>query len=349
MVVMGTEMTANKLNVAILGAGLIAPIHAAGFQEVPDLAQVTAVCDIHREDAENVASLFDARVVTDYHELLSDPEIDLVDVMLPHHLHYPVAMEVIAAKKHLLLEKPVAMTYRQSLEIYETAKKAGIHFGVAENTRFIRAYVEAEKIIRSGKLGEINLVRTFLPANERMRLSSDDFWGKRRSQGGGTLIDSGPHTFYLLKWLFGEVQELVAFTSQLYHVDSEVEDNADVRGKLANGTDFLSSFTFTAEVPHSERLEVYGTTGSLVVDQLVNPPVKFYAEPMDFDGSPVDGPEYDPMGWHYFSIVEEVKDFIRTVAENRPPTVDPLDCCYAVKVIEKAYESVRNGNKVTLI
>ena len=349
MLLKGLYMPQQKLKVAILGAGLIAPNHAAGFQEVPDLAQVVAVCDIYREKAETLAALFDAKIYSDYHEMLADPEIDLVDVLLPHHLHYPVAMEVISAKKHLLLEKPVAVMYKQSMEIYEAAKKAGIHFGVAENTRYIRAYVEAEKIIKSRKLGEITLVRTFLPANERVRLSSNDFWGKKSGFGGGGLIDSGPHTFYLLKWLFGEVRELVAFTSQLYHVDSEVEDNADVRGKLACGADFLSSFTFTAEIPHSERLEVYGTTGSLIVDQLVNPPVKFYAEPTDFDGTPVEGPEYDPLGWHYFSIVEEVKDFVRTVVEDRPATVNPLDCCYAVKVIEKAYESARNGNiKVSL-
>jgi predicted dehydrogenase len=342
-------MMHKPIKVAILGAGLIAPNHAAGFQEVPDLAQVVAVCDINRENAENLAALFDAKIYSDFRELLADSEIGLVDVLLPHNLHYPVAMEVIAAKKHLLLEKPVAVTYKQSIEIYEAAKKAGIHFGVAENTRYIRAYVEAKKIIRSGKLGDITLVRTFLPANERIRLSSDGFWGKRLGQGGGTLIDSGPHTFYLLKWLFGEVKELVAFTSQLYHVESEVEDNADVRGRLACGADFLSSFTFTAEIPHSERLEIYGTTGSLIVDQLVNPPVKFYAEPVDFDGIPVEGPEYDPMGWHYFSIVEEVKDFIHTIVENRPLTVDPLDCCYAVKVIEKARESVRKGNKLVQV
>jgi predicted dehydrogenase len=342
-------MPFHKLRVAILGAGLIAPNHAAGFQEVPDLAQVVTVCDTDRENAENLAALFDARIASDYREVLADPNVDLVDVLLPHHLHYEVAMAAIQAKKHLLLEKPVAVTYQQSMEIYEAAKKAGIYFGVAENTRYIRAYIEAAKIIRAGRLGDITLVRTFLPANERIRLSSDDFWGKRANFGGGALIDSGPHTFYLLKWLFGEVKELAAFTSQIYKVDSEVEDNADVRGKLVCGADFLSSFSFTAEVPHSERLEVYGTTGSLIIDQLVNPPVKFYAEPVDFDGSPIEGPEYDPMGWHYFSIVEEVKDFVRTVVENRPPTVDPLDCCYAVRVIEKAYESARNGNKLVQV
>ncbi len=342
-------MSETKIRVALLGAGLIAPIHAAGFQEVPDLAEVVAVCDTDRESAETLAALFDARVYADYREMIADPAIDLVDVMLPHALHYPVAMDIIAAKKGMFLEKPVAVTYAQSVEIVEAAKKAGIPFGIAENTRFIHAYLEAEKIIRDGKLGEITLVRTFLPANERVRLSTDGFWGKQRSQGGGTLIDSGPHTFYLLKWLFGEVKELNAFTSQIYRTGSEVEDNADVRGRLACGADFLSSFTFTAEIPHSERLEVYGTHGSLIVDQMVNPPVRYYAEPTDFDGTPVEGPEYDPMGWHYFSIVEEVKDFVRTVSQGLPPAVDPLDCCYAVRVIEKAYESARNGNRLVQV
>ena len=341
--------TCKPIKVAILGAGLIAPHHAAGFQEVPELAQVVAVCDTDREIAENLAAMFAARVSTDYQEVFADPGVDMVDILLPHHLHYEVAMAAIRAKKHILLEKPVAVTCQQSLEIYEAAGKAGLYFGVAENTRYIKAYIEAEKMIRSSKLGDITLVRTFLPANERMRLSSENFWGRKINCGGGTLLDSGPHTFYLLKWLFGEVRELVAFTSQLYAVQSEVEDNADVRGKLACGADFLSSFTFTAEIPHSERLEVYGTIGSLIVDQLVNPPVRFYAGPVDFDGSPVEGPEYDPMGWHYFSIVEEVKDFVRSLVEGRPPQVDPLDCCYAIRVIEKAYESVRNGNKLVQV
>jgi UDP-N-acetyl-2-amino-2-deoxyglucuronate dehydrogenase len=334
----------TPVNVAILGAGQISSNHAAGFQEIPDLAQVVAVCDTNRENAENLAGLFGAHICADYREILADPKIDLVDVMLPHSLHHEVALAVIQAKKHLLLEKPVAVSYQQSMDIYEAAKKAGIYFGVAENTRYIPAYIEAEKMIRSGKLGKIRLVRTFLPANERMRLSSRDFWGKKSAMGGGALIDSGPHSFYLLKWLFGDVKEVCAFTSRLYPFNSEVEDNADVRGKLACGADFLSSFTFTAEIPHSERLEVYGTSSSLIIDQLANPPVKFFAEPVDYDGSPVEGPEYDPMGWHFFSIVEEVKDFVRGLVEGRPPLVDPLDCCYAIKVIEKAYESVRKGN-----
>jgi UDP-N-acetyl-2-amino-2-deoxyglucuronate dehydrogenase len=342
-------MPSKKIGVGIIGAGLIAPMHAAGFQELPEKAEVVAICDIDREQADTQAMMFGAQVYTDYQQLIDDPAIDLVDVLLPHHLHYPAAMAVLKARKHLLLEKPVAMTYPESVEIVNTARQAGVHFSVAENTRFIKAYIEAEKFIRAGRLGKITLVRTFLPANERIRLSSNGFWGKKANHGGGALIDSGPHTFYLLKWLFGELKDLTAFTSQIYEVGSEVEDNAEVRGHLASGAEFSCSFSFTTEIPHSERLEVYGTSGALIVDQLANPPAKFYADPTDFDGAPLEGVEYDPMGWQFFSIVEEVKDFINSVWEDRPPAVDPMDCCYAVHIIEKAYESARNNHQLVLV
>jgi len=342
-------MPSGKLRAGILGAGLIAPMHAAGFQEMPDSVEVVAVCDLDRERAEILAAMFGARLYHDYRELINDRNVDLVDILLPHHLHYDTAMAVIRAKKHLLLEKPVAMTYREALEICQAAQRAEIRFGVAENTRFIPAYIQAEKMVKEGRLGEIELVRTFLPANERVRLSNHDFWGKKASSGGGALIDSGAHTFYLLKWLFGDFKDVVAFTSQLYAVESEVEDNADVRGHLANGAEFQCGFSFTTEIPHSERLEVYGTQGSLIIDQLADPPGKFYHDPADFDGTPLEDVSYDPMGWHYFSIVEEVKDFVNAILENRPPVVDPLDCCYAVHVIEKAYESARNHNRLVQV
>ena len=342
-------MGQDKIRIAMLGAGLIAPIHAAGFQEMADQAEVAWVCDTDEEKARDLAGLFDARVTTDYREAIADPGVDLVDVLLPHHLHLPVARDVFAGKKHLLIEKPLALTYADALAICHQAQEAGLCLMVAENTRYIQAYRAAEEIVRSGKLGEISLVRTFLPANERIRLSSPDFWGKKRAQGGGALIDSGPHSFYLLNWLFGPVREVAAFTGTLYRVGSEVEDNADVIGALESRARFLSSFTFTAEIPHSERLEIYGSQGSLIVDQLADPVVKYFADPTDYEGSPVEGVESDPMGWHYFSIVEEVKDAIRTLAEGTPPLVDPLDCAEAVRVIEAAYQSVRSGGRPVLV
>jgi UDP-N-acetyl-2-amino-2-deoxyglucuronate dehydrogenase len=335
----------SKIGVGVLGAGLIAPMHIAGFQSLPDLCQVKAVCDIKEELAQEQASFLDAKVYTNYHNLIADPEIDMIDILLPHHLHTEAAMEVIKAGKALLLEKPVAPSYTEAMDICEKAAKASIHFTIAENTRFIKAYLEAEKYLKDGRIEDVTLVRTFLPANERVRLSQDDFWGKRRKMGGGCLIDSGPHTFYLLKWLFGDVKDLVAFSSQIYKVNSEVEDNAEVRGTFAKGAEFQCTFSFTTEVPHAERLEIYGKKGALILDQLTDPVGKYYADPTDIDGTQVPDIPYDALGWHFASIVDEVVDFVQSFADHRKPKVDPLDSCYTIKVIEKAYESIKAGNR----
>lgn len=339
------KMSGKKIKVGMVGLGQISYAHEAGYTEIPELVEIAAVCDLDEAKAHYRAERYQAKVYTDYQQLLADSQIDVVDIALPHHLHYPAAMATLEAGKHLLLEKPLAMTSQLSLEICQKAHAAGLKFTVAENTRFVKAYIAAERMLKENALGEILLVRTFLPANERHRLSSPDFWGKKSAFGGGTIFDSGPHTFFLLKWLFGGVLDLQAFASQIYDFESEVDDNAEVRGHLANGAEFICGFSFTTEIPHNERLEIYGRKGSLIIDQLVDPPAKFYEGPHDFDGTPLPDVPYQPSGWQYFSIVAEVIDFVQAVYEDRPPLIDPQDGVYAIQVVEKAYESVASQNK----
>ncbi|MCA9908116.1 MAG: hypothetical protein KC519_05650, partial [Anaerolineae bacterium] len=154
-------------------------------------------------------------------------------------------------------------------------------------------------------------------------------------------------TFYLLKWLFGELASLQAFHSQLVSI-SEVEDNAIVIGRMASGTTFTLQFTFTAESPWTERLEIYGTTGALIIDQIANPPAILYRGTEDFQGTPLADVPYDPVNWKYNSILAETKDFIQTVWDDGMPKVDPADAHYGLLMIEAAYESARNGQPITL-
>lgn len=157
-------------------------------------------------------------------------------------------------------------------------------------------------------------------------------------------MDAGPHTFYLLRWLFGDVTELQAFHSRAVSA-SEVEDNALVLGRLANGAEFVSQFTFTAEAPWTERLEIYGTHAALIIDQLCNPPALLYYGTGDYGGRTLAVP-YDIVNWKYRSIVTEVKDFIRVVWHGGTPAVDPMDAYYGLLLIEKAYQSAAAGQRL---
>ncbi|MBE0689861.1 MAG: Gfo/Idh/MocA family oxidoreductase, partial [Anaerolineae bacterium] len=256
-------MQREKLRIGIIGLGIIADAHVEGAAAMSNIATIAAVCDIDEAKARAVAERFGAAVYTDYRQLLDEADVDLVDIILPHNLHYPVALYALERGKHVLLEKPLTIDPAEGLALIEKAREMGVKFSVAENTRFVTAYQAAEKLLRENALGDIYQIRTLIAGSEVERLKKPHPWkAKKIGSGGGGLMDAAPHTFYLLKWLFGDLASLQAFHSQLV-AGSEVEDNAIVIGQMANGAAFTVQFTFTAESPWTERLEIYGTTGAL--------------------------------------------------------------------------------------
>lgn len=333
-------MSRRPIGIGIIGLGRISEAHELGYQSVPERARVMAVCDSEGERAARRASAYEAMAYTDYHDLLDDDKVEAVDIILPHYLHYQVALDAIRCGKHVLVEKPLATSSAHAVALCDAARRAGVTFTVAENTRFVRAYVEAARLLERDILGELRLLRTFISGSEISRLRTPGHWKHRKEgSGGGAIMDSGPHSIYLLTWLAGEIANVRGFSHRVVK-ESEVEDNAIVTGRLKRGAIFTSEYSFTAEVPWSERLEIYGSEGSLIVDQLVDPPARQYRSSRDFDPVPLTGVPYDPMGWKRQSIAAGVADFIHAIWEGRCPTVDPTDGVYAVKVIEKVYESI---------
>jgi predicted dehydrogenase len=337
-----------KLRVGIIGLGIISDAHVQGAADMSEIAEIVAVCDVDKPKAAAVATRFGARVYTDYRHLLDQPDIDMVDIILPHHLHYDVVRCAIEHGKHVLVEKPLTIHSHEGLHLVQLAHDARIKFSVAENTRFVKAYLAAEALLRAGDLGDIYLIRTLISGSEIERLRNPHPWkAKKDGSGGGVIMDAGPHSFYLLKWLFGDVASVRAFVSRKVST-SEVEDNGLVVGYLTTGAEFNAQFSFTALSPWSERLEIYGTKAALIVDQIANPVATLYHGTEDFFGTPLPDVPYDPVRWKLNSIVDEVKDFIRVVHENGIPKVDPIDAYRGLRVVEAAYESVVRGEPLTV-
>ena len=165
-------------------------------------------------------------------------------------------------------------------------------------------------------------MRTLICGSEVERLTRTDLWkGRRDGSVGGAILDAGPHSFYLLEWLTGPIAEIWASTAKLVDV-SQVEDYGIVCGRLAGGCPFTCEFTFTATIPWSERLELYGSEGSLIIDQLADPPAVLFRGKRA-DAETVAGVPHEPHGWKRRSIADGVEDFVRSVHERRPPAVDP--------------------------
>ena len=344
-------MGGSTPGVAIVGLGLIARTHATAYRQLADLVDLVSVCDIDPARATSFANEFGGKPAFDLGQVIADPDVDVVDLILPHSVHLDAAMAVLDAGKHLIIEKPVAGTYAEAEAICRRAEAAGVHFMVAENTRYAPAYIAVEKLLREGAIGEVIAARTFLRSNEKGHLSQPGYWRTQYAMGGGLILDTGAHSFYLLKWLLGEIEELTGFSTKVFGLANEIEDTAEVRGRMASGAAFSCGFTSVSEIPHSERLELYGTTGGILVDQMADPVVKLFRGHQDFAGEAVAGVPFGPDawhpgGWHWESVIAEVTDYVKSLVEGRPPLIDAWDCAYAIRVIEAAYRSAASGESV---
>jgi predicted dehydrogenase len=339
-------MVERKLRVGLIGLGGISYAHEAGYAELGDICEIIAMCDINGEEVNARKGMYAAKGYTDYKELLSDPDVDLVDITTPHDSHYEISMAAIAKGKHVLVEKPIAVTSAKGAEMVRAAKMAKVKFSVAENTRFVTAYLEAEKLMKEGLTGDLYTVRSMIAGSEVHRIKDPNLW-HGKAPYGGVILDSAVHNFYLYKWLFGGVKDVMGFASKLVS-EGEMEDNGLIIGHLANGAEFQLFTTCTGEIPWTERVEIYGKNAGIIIDQLANPVLKYYKGSGDIDGAASEQVPFDPFAWKFNSMMAEVKDFVAAVRDDRPPAVDPMDGVYAVRVVEAVDESIKTRKFVSL-
>jgi UDP-N-acetyl-2-amino-2-deoxyglucuronate dehydrogenase len=138
---------------------------------------------------------------------------------------------------------------------------------------------------------------------------------------------------------------VLGFASKLVP-EGEMEDNGLILGHLANGAEFQLNTSCTMEIPWTERVEIYGSVGGMIIDQLANPVIKYYLGSNDIDGIAIEDVPFDPLGWKFGSMVAEIKDFVEAVIEDRLPLIDPADALYALQAVEAVARSVETKQSV---
>jgi len=335
----------RTLGVGLIGLGSISFAHEAGYCELGEACRIVSMCDVNEELVNSrIASYEGCQGYTRYRDLLANPAVDLVDITTPHELHYPIAKAALEHGKHVLVEKPITVESVQGAELIELASRKGLKFTVAENTRFVTAYQKAEQLLQQGTLGKILIVRSLIAGSEVYRIKDPNLW-HGKAPYGGVILDSAVHNFYLYRWLFGGVRQVLGFASKLVP-QGQVEDNGLVLGQLANGAEFQLNTSCTFEIPWTERLEIYGDKGGLIIDQIANPVAKYYLGSNDFEGVTLEGVPFDPLGWKFVSMIDEVRDFVAAVADDRPPLIDPLDALYSLRAVEAVLKSIQAGAPV---
>ncbi|MEN5014755.1 Gfo/Idh/MocA family oxidoreductase [Erwinia sp. Eh17-17] len=287
----------DTLNIGLIGSGFMGQAHADAirraallYPNLPKTPVLYAIADQNQLLAQQAAQRFGAlHAFGDWREMLQDPNIDVIDITSPNHLHHQMALEAIAAGKHVYCEKPLAVTEPQAREMAEAAQRAGVKTMVAFNNIKTPAAQLARQLIARGEIGTpVRFRGTF---DQGFYNDPELPWSWRCSKelaGSGSLGDLGAHTLSVAQYLMGEVSEVCA-SGQTYlktrpvpGVDSgyasKVEANAERRA-VENDDQMQCLVSFNsgaAGVIESSRIaagrifgvywEVSGTEGTLYMD-----------------------------------------------------------------------------------
>ncbi len=262
-------MPNGKLKLCVVGCGMIGRIHCQSCLKLRDDIELY-VCDTDEDAARAALAESEAAGMFDtYEEVLSASNIEAVDLCLPHHLHAPAAVAAFEARKHVLLEKPIANSLAEADSIGTAARKANRVFAVSENFRFEPAVKKAREIVERGDIGKPFLIQIqemsyTVELTTHMRTYD---WRRRKSTGGGgVLFDRGVHLMALVNQLGGRVRSVYAVTrcpAQAWEVDETsvalfIHDDGVV-------TNLIESWNIRS-APKVPMMAIYGTAGSIVED-----------------------------------------------------------------------------------
>ncbi len=227
-------MTDGKLRVGVLGLGAIAQVvHLPVLSEIADI-ELVAVCDADKPKAKAIAARFGIP-----HVFESDDEVyksDLIDALVictPSHLHEPQSIAALEAGKHVLVEKPLALSSEASARVVAAAERAGKVLMVAMNNRFRPDALALKPFVDGGELGDVYLARGAW-LNRKVRVVRPTWRHRKATAGGGAMMDLGVQTLDLAMW-FLSYPKVKSICTHFHYTDAmEVEDSAAIIVRLAN-------------------------------------------------------------------------------------------------------------------
>ena len=324
-----------KLSLCVIGCGEFARAFAESVAVVRDRVDLFfASRDYAR--ATNYADKFDGvGAFGSYEDAANDPRIEALYICTPHHLHLEHAQLAARAKKHILLEKPIARTIDEAREINSAADAAGVNLMIAENYRFLAPVQEAKRIIDSGEVGRVRLIQ--LQEEYPFEPSS---WRKDKDQnGGGVFIDGGIHKASVLAYLAGRPNQVFAVQVPPGIPGLDAEDGIVLTTRSSDGVVGIINHTWSISKP-TERpwVSVSGTRASLHFE-MGRPWLK-----IDYGNSQ----ETRQLDCDHRGLVPMLLEFRRSIMEASEPAMTGEEGLRDLAVVLQAYESARTGLPVEL-
>lgn len=337
------------LGVGIIGCGGISNGHARGWNANSDRAKVVAVADVVDAAAQTrAAQVGGAKTYADFNDLLQDPNVDAVDICLPHHVHKAAAVAAANAKKHILIEKPLCLTMDEAKEIEAAVTANGVTLMCAHNQVFMESVQQIKPRIEDGLVGDVYwihsadcfLSRPFIRTGSAALAShAPGSWrAKREFMGGGELIDTGYHPTYRLLYLAGAkalTVSAVLTNHRLPQLDGE--DTAQVLVTFDNGATGQILSSWAMNLPSGYMIHVVGDRGTLSAG----------AGRLEFKANGMDQPAVRELEVPD-TFTREIEHFIGCLENGETPVQSLADGIATLRLIRGAYQSAEEQRIVQL-
>jgi predicted dehydrogenase len=257
-------MRNSEVGFGLLGAGLIAPFHAKALQASPR-TKLVAAADVSTERLAKLTGEFECTGYSSLEEMLENPSIQAVNILTPNHLHHDAVVKAARAGKHLLVEKPPAMSLREVDSMAAACREAGVAIGVVLQCRTRKSIQAMRKAINEGRFGTIYHADTYMKWFRSTDYYKMDAWRMSRRAGAGVTIQQAFHYIDLLQYLVGPVRRVDARMNNLAHPSVELEDTLLAFVEYRSGAQGVVQAS-TALWPGTDvRIEVNGDNGTAIM------------------------------------------------------------------------------------
>lgn len=350
----------SKLKIGVIGIGVIATTkHIPNLLKRDDV-EVTALCDVDTAKCEKANSDFklNAKLYSDYRELCQDEQIDVVHVCTPNPLHCEMTLEALKHGKHVHCEKPLACTYEDTQKMIAAAKEAGKKLTSGLQWRYNAAPLKMKEMIQNGELGDIYYIKS--QQLRPRRLPAYGVYTNKNLNGGGVLMDGGPHSIDLPMWLTDnyEVESVrgVTFDKMKNFPEGnslgpwnpenfDVEDTAMAMITMKNGMMIYMETAWITNMMQEAPGVIASIAGTKAGVDMVGPTFECSVRTTKMvEGElkteienieePVDMNAYDINHW------------IDAIKNDRDPAILPEQAATVTRVIEAIYESAATGKTI---
>jgi UDP-N-acetyl-2-amino-2-deoxyglucuronate dehydrogenase len=343
-------MLDDVVRIAIIGCGWAGIRHAAAFRAEGGV-EITWAIDTDESRARSLQAEWpEVRIAADYREPLADPELDAVDICLPHNLHAPVAIDAANAGKHILCEKPLAATLDQADQMIEAADAASVVFMVAENVRYELVYLAVRDLLEDGVIGKPALIQMTREAYLRQSFIEDRPWFlNAESAAGGIMMSGGIHDFETMRMLIGDVESIHALRARQRFTEMEGDDTSTAMLRFTDGTvgmlveSFIVKSLTTASGPEVHTLRIDGDLGSLSTSD--GQTITVFSEREDYlpGGQPREHRIHVPP---QNSFQLQIAHFLESIRTGTEPITSGRSQRRALEIVLAAYRSIETGQPV---